>query len=385
MAYIYKRGKTWYYRISNIETGDKRRPVNKGGFRTKTDAQKAATLIESQMIKHDGAENQTITFANYFREWIKLNKLGRYSSNTDIKYNVTLKLIESYFDDIKLKDVTKYDYQKMLDEYSVKSVLANGDTILRSRETVGIRHTHIQSAVHDAIDEGILYKDFTRKITLNGSKPKSSELKYLEVDEVEKLKKIALERSNIFAVTYETIVFGIQTGARYGEIIGMTWDCINFKNKTVTINKTYDYINRTGFHPTKTVSSIRTISIDSELVKFLKRIKVEQNKVFMKQGFRNPDNLVFINNRHLVPSNNAAVKVLRKVLEFIGAKNKDIGMHGLRHTHASMLFGDGASIYYVSERLGHKDISVTQQTYTHLLKDKRQEDDKRAMYFLENL
>ncbi|BBE26542.1 hypothetical protein NFHkm12_13680 [Latilactobacillus curvatus] len=69
----------------------------------------------------------------------------------------------------------------------------------------------------------------------------------------------------------------------------------------------------------------------------------------------------------------------------MGAKNKDIGMHGLRHTHASILINQGVLIDYVSERLGHSNVAVTIEVYRHLLESKRVQESERTIEIISNL
>lgn len=130
------------------------------------------------------------------------------------------------------------------------------------------------------------------------------------------------------------ILFGLLTGCRYGEVAGITWGCVDFINQTVTFNKGYDYKKRTGFTDTKTITSNRTISIPSILTKAHKYLQIQQRSQFLKQGYTNKLQLVFITNRHEVPNDNAVNKVLKKILTELKAGNI-ITFHGLRHTHAS--------------------------------------------------
>ena len=80
---------------------------------------------------------------------------------------------------------------------------------------------------------------------------------------------------------------------------------------------------------------------------------------------------------------NAAVnKAFKKILKQLGIKQ--ITMHGLRHTHGSMLLADGASVAYVSERLGHADIQTTNNIYSHVLKKLRAKEDRRAIHLFDD-
>lgn len=78
--------------------------------------------------------------------------------------------------------------------------------------------------------------------------------------------------------------------------------------------------------------------------------------------------------KYKVITNTNANKLLKNTLKDLGIET--ISVHGLRHTHASILLYKHKSIYYVSERLGHKDIETTLRDYTHVIKELRKEDEK---------
>ena len=113
-----------------------------------------------------------------------------------------------------------------------------------------------------------------------------------------------------------------------------------YKNKTVTINKTWDFKDKNDFSDTKTFDSKRTITIDDETFHMLKELRKHQNELAMKTGLRNTKNLVFINTKMEVVTNNAVNKTLVALCKKVGVKT--ITCHGLRHTHASMLLYKGA-------------------------------------------
>ena len=107
-----------------------------------------------------------------------------------------------------------------------------------------------------------------------------------------------------------------------------------------------------------------------------------------KNLFENtPDNihrLVFYNpaSKYLVYSNKGANKALKKLQESIGIENH-VTIHGLRHTHASVLLYKGVSIQYISERLGHADIDTTLKKYAHMIKELRKQDEEKAVNIFE--
>lgn len=391
---IYKKQKSWAYRVYYIGDDRKTHTINKQGFKSKNDAQEAAREVENRraVTRLDVAEN--ITFAQYFESWINTYKIGRYSASTDSKYEVALRFIQDYFFDDLLKDITKMEYQGFIDDYSKEHVK---DSIYRL-------NGYIRLCLQEAVDERIINRNFTKNVVITSNKKsRPSEVKYLELDVTTELKKLAKKDATLSNVSACEILFALGTGCRYSEIVGVTWNNIDFENHTVNIQKTYDYKKRTGFLPTKTKSSIRQITISNELTRELKLLRIQQREIFFQQGFTNKDNFVFINKEHNVPSDTSANNVLRKYLKKIYfKKNKDkgmndaenekaldethlIGFHGLRHTHASYLISRGLSLEYISQRLGHSNVGITSKVYIHLLNDYREREDNKAMKALSEL
>lgn len=107
------------------------------------------------------------------------------------------------------------------------------------------------------------------------------------------------------------------------------------------------------------------ITIDSDTLSFLKQLKKKQNEFFLRNGLKNENDLVFLNENLELVSNNAVNKTLKKFCAKIGAT--EITCHGLRHTHASILLYQGINVKYVSRRLGHIDIATTLHVYQHII------------------
>ena len=151
----------------------------------------------------------------------------------------------------------------------------------------------------------------------------------------------------------------------------MTPKDFDFAHQSLSISKTWDYKGKGGFLPTKNRSSIRKIQIDwqtvvqfSELVKGLpeeKPIFVTKEKVY----------------------NSTVNDILRRHCE--KAKIPVISMHGLRHTHASLLLFAGVSIGSVARRLGHASMTTTQKTYLHIIHELENKDVDLVMRSLSSL
>lgn len=160
--------------------------------------------------------------------------------------------------------------------------------------------------------------------------------------------------------------FMFYTGCRLGECLALTWNDIN--NNEININKTITKENINGkrnIGTPKTKSSIRKINIDIFLqfdLYLLKKYYFKKNNTF------DYNNFVFGYNKPLAPTT-----IERKKNYYCKKANvRQIRLHDFRHSHTTILLSKGIPIKVVSERLGHSDISMTLNTYTHILnKDKK--------------
>ncbi|MED4495618.1 site-specific integrase [Heyndrickxia coagulans] len=364
MASIQKLGNGWRYRVSYKDAG-KYKTKTKGGFRTKKECELAAAEVEKKLHVGMDISAGDQLFSEYMRTWFEVYKKGKYDIEHERNIERSVRLVEKYFAGVKLKEITRVMYQKFLNE------IAKGHT----RETVKKRHTYIKACLQEAIQDGIIFKDPTYKVIIKGEKDaKSEELKYLNFNDVQKLVVETKKNLQPRYISRYIILFAIATGARFSEIMGLTWDCVDFKNRTITINKTWDFKDLHGFSNTKNYASKRTITIDKGTADMLQNLKTEQNKKALLTGLRNEKNLVFVNTKMHPVTNNAVNKTLRTLCKKIGIK--EITCHGLRHTHASMLLYKGVNIKYISRRLGHKDIVTTLQTYSHILDEMEQAESR---------
>lgn len=353
MASYQKRGKTWQYTISN-----KGNPIRKGGFRTKGEAIAAATEIEADINKGLTPHLNPEPFDDYFKKWIQIYKVD-VSRNTRARYLNTHKTIEEYFGSKPIQDIKKKEYQIFLNEY--------GET--RSKASVKKVNTQIRACVKDAIDEGVLRLDFTRNVKLTGLEGKSSAEKHLDYKESQLLLNEIYEKLEV-SMTYYLLLLALTSGMRFGEIVGLSRKDFNFFNNTITIDKTWGYTKNMhqGFGNTKNKQSERVIKMDQKTM--------DAFRTLFDNIPPNIHNLVFYSplSKYKVISNASANKLLKNILTRL--KIDPISVHGLRHTHASVLLYKKVSIYYVSERLGHNDIDTTLKEYSHVISELRAEDEE---------
>lgn len=356
MASFIQRGKTWQYTVSRMVNGISD-PIRKGGFRTKPEAVAAAILVEADLLKGETPILTKTPFEQYFKDWVRIYKIS-IKGVTRERYDDTHDAIEEYFEDRAIQDIKKRDYQKFLNEY--------GNT--RSRETVRKLNGHIKQCVEEAVDEGIIRVDFTRKINIVGKiTAKRPEEKHIDYHESQLLMNEVYSKLE-FTMSYYMIYLALTTGMRYAELVGLTRKDFLFKTNMITINKTWDYKKGKGFDSTKNDPSHRTIEVDEVTMSIFKDIFDTTPTNIYDLVFFSPQS------KYKVITNSTVNKLLRNTLERL--EIDPITMHGLRHTHASILLYRKATIYYVSERLGHANIDTTHRYYSHVIKELRKDDTK---------
>lgn len=367
MASIQKRGKTYQFTISR-NVNRKAKPIRKGGFRTKKEAQIAAAEIEAQLSKGLLPHLTPVPIDEYFDKWVKLYKTN-ISVTTRKHYEYTSKAINEYIGSKSMQEITRHDYQMFINEFGSN----------KAKETVEKVNTHIRACVKDAVDEQIINRDFTRNAKITFTTPsKKSDEKHLHYKESELLLKEIWNRLDK-GLGYSLLLLGLTSGMRFGELVGLTRSDFDFVKNTIRINKTWGYAKRhlEGFGPTKNEQSNRTIIMDSKTMGHFKKL--------FKNMPTNIHQLVFYSpsSKYKVISNTNANKLLKKLLDEL--KIHSITFHGLRHTHGSILLYKKASIQYVSERLGHGEIETTLKVYTHVLKELRIEDEQLSMKTFEKM
>jgi integrase len=368
MASIIKRGKTYQYTVSRMINGESH-PLRKGGFRTKKEAQIAAAEVEASLIKGLTPVLKKVPFIEYFDTWIKLYKEPKVSRVTLEHYFYSLKEIKEYFQDKPIQDISRQNYQMFLNSLGKD----------KAKETVAKINGHIKACVKDAIEEQIIQVDFTRKTELTWTvQSKKSTEKHLSYSESVRLLK-SIWRKLGEGLGYSLLLLAITSGLRFEELIGLTRKDFDFINNTISVNKTWGYKKNSpkGFGPTKNEQSRRIIKIDPKTMTQFKKLFLSMTG--------NPFELVFYSpsSKYKVISNTNANKLLKKLLEEL--KLPLITIHGLRHTHGSILLYKKASIHYVSERLGHGDIETTLKVYTHVLNELRLEDEQLSMKTFEQM
>lgn len=306
------------------------------------------------------ADKNKELFCEYYERWIDVYKNGAVREVTMNKYRMTHKWITRLVPKLKLEELDRIEYQKLLNEYS----------ITHERQTTMDFHHQMKGAILDAVDEGLINRDPTRKAIIKGKIPSAKKNKYLNRFQLQTLLS-NLELKDEINWDY-FILLTAKTGMRFSETLALTPEDFNFRQQSVSISKTWDYKGEGGFLPTKNRSSERKVQIDwytvmqfAELTKDLPK----DRPIFIKDNKKIYNSTINDKLERLCKISNVPI----------------ISIHGLRHTHASLLLFAGVSTASVARRLGHSSINTTQKTYLHIIQELENKDVDLVMRTLAGL
>lgn len=305
------------------------------------------TIIKSDML-----------FCDYYKQWISVYKEGAIRPVTMNKYNMAHQWLVKLIPELAISNLDRITYQKLLNDYATE----------HERQTTMDFHHHLKCAILDAVDEGLILHDPTRKAIIKGKTPREKKPKFLNQYELHKL----LDDLNLTEqINMDWFILLIaKTGMRFSEALALTPKDFDLSRQLLSVSKTWDYKGNGGFLPTKNESSVRKIPLDWQtVIQFAELIKhlPEDKPIFVsKKVYNSTANSIL--SKHC---RNAEVPI--------------ISIHGLRHTHASLLLFAGVSIASVARRLGHSNITTTQKTYLHIIQELESKDIDIIMRSLSNL
>ena len=301
---------------------------------------------------------RTDAFCDYYRQWIAVYKEGAVRRVTLKKYLLTYTWLEKLIPELAIEDLDRMAYQRLLNAYAEQ----------HERQTVMDFHHQLKGAILDAVDEGLIDRDPTRKAIVKGKSPREKKQRYLNQFELHKL----LSNLDLASrLNWDWMILLIaKTGLRFSEALAVTPKDFDFTHQVLSVDKTWDYKEGTGFLPTKNRSSVRKVAIDWQLiVQFSELVK----------GLPE-DRPIFVCGRVY---NSTVNSVLARRCSQAGVPT--ISVHGLRHTHASLLLFAGVSIASVARRLGHSSMNTTQKTYLHIIQELENKDVDLVMRSLSGL
>lgn len=399
---VRKRGSTWSYYFDLGQIDGKRKRKEKGGFRTKKEAEAALAKALNE-YNNAGAvfEPTEITVADYLNQWFDLYCKTNLKYNTQVGY---LRIIQGHlipkFGMYRLKAINP----AILQGYAVELKM-NGNSKSHLVGILSVFSAALNYAVepmHYIASNPMQYVKFPKV-----EKPPRERI-ILTLDEWNKI----IDRFPPDSRYHIPLMIGFYTGLRISETFALTWDDIDFENCTISVNKQIvkrnfgsdvrKVVEKKGkkeqrsswyFTTPKTAASNRTVKFGKTLYNALKAEKIRQAENELKYGEYYTIHVIKseldekgAEMKRIVPLQKCINSPLQRVRMVCITDNgqytstdsfkfcsrvihKELLLafdyHSLRHTHATLLIESGADVKDVQVRLGHTNIETTLQTYVH--------------------
>lgn len=369
--YLTKDGETRYmlqaYLGVDPFTGKQKRTTRRG-FKTQKEAKKAERDLLLSVEENGFTDHSSKpTFKEVADLWLESYETTVKPTTYQNTKNYLNAIIKHHFKEIRIESVSVAKMQKIVIELSKKYV-----TYLNY---LSIINRVFKYAVHLDI---IQTNPVDRIIRPKQQKPRKEKIA-LTKKELNKFLTLAKKDARpVLYAAWHTLAY---TGLRRGELLGLEWSDVDFKNKTISVSKTLVTINgKLSTQSPKTKRRARTISLDDSTVQILKNWKLKQKKLFFKFGVKSK-NIVITNTK----GGYFDFAHFRDELRYFLGKHKlkQFSVHSLRHTHASLLFEADIEPKTISDRLGHSNIQTTLDMYTHLNDKQRSDVADRLLKFLE--
>jgi len=342
-VYQNKETKKWKFRVYTDDVYGNRKQFERKWFNTK----KEAIQAERDFLLQDKNEIANMTFNDL---WIKYKDYKELQLKSQSLRSVVSRFdnhILPYFKDYRLNKINNSVYIKWQREIEKK----------------GFKHKY-NSSLHGAmvniLNYAIKFYGLKQNIaSLTGNFKKKTEISknvdFWTYEEYEQF--ISVVDDNIYKTFFETLYY---TGLRQGEALALNW--YDFKDGYLDITKTISKEKIDDKHiinTPKTKNSIRKVKLDEKLILQLNELKEFYQKCI---GFEE-NWFIFGGVNPLAPTTIGRIKDKYCLL----AKVKKIRIHDFRHSHASLLLSYGVPITVISQRLGHSDIDMTLNTYSHMI------------------
>ena len=270
--------------------------------------------------------------------------------------------------DVKKSDIKRF-YAYLYEERNFAS------------STLQLYQNIIFPAFQMAVDDDLIRKNPCKDCMKDYVRGGLSSTKYPLTRQEQRALLEYVKNSNIYSKYYAIIAFMLATGCRIGEVIGLTWDDIDFEKKIVHINKTIqsnilnfnkENGNNTTYNKikksTKTKSGIRILQLNDDVIFYLSELKEYDKRHNITSQFVSCTNVGILN----------TARNLQRSLDRLIKKTditKRVTLHTLRHTFGSTLLRHGVGIEVISKLMGHSNITITYNKYIHSI----QEEEAKAM------
>ena len=352
-----KGEKLWMYRHKYNDDTGKRREKKKSGFTSEKTALQALLEVKAATLRGETkqVEYDQITVGEWLDIWYDMNK-KKWKKSTCVQRETVIRLhLKPMIGKYKLQSFDKLTYERQfINKLEGKF----------KESTIRIWHNIFKIAINAAVESEILLRNRFRKVAIVSNEVEIA-INYFTPIELVIFLNDAKKHEPI--TNYCFLMTIAYTGIRKGEAMGLQWKNIDFENNTIKIERTRDHH---GVRSPKTKNSYRTISIDEVVLNKLATYKMWCKKTLFSYGEKiTEETFVFITDHGGYPLSSIR-RSLGRILDRTALPK--ITLHGLRHTHCTILLNRGRNVKVIAERLGNTPAMVY-NVYGHVLKESEQE------------
>lgn len=353
-----KKGIVWQVILDKGEDSEGKRLRDHHTLLSKKEAQVFLSEKLAEYNRGTYIEPSRMTVQECSEEWMTVYVRPQLAANTIHGYEVNLnRHIFPYIGNVKIQQLAPAAIQEMYGKLTAKGL---------SPRSVRYVHTTLHEVLGYAYKRQIIPKNPAEFVAV--PKQKKYEAQVYDKQEVGAL----LEAAKGTALDIP-IRLAVGLGLRRGELLALQWDDVDFKENTIYVHRNLTCIDHQYlFGEPKTKSGIRLLSVPPSLMKALKHHKVRQMASKLAFGSCYQDNQLVCCRPDGSPIHTASFsQQFNQFLKKHGLKH--IRLHDLRHTNATLMLQMGVPAKVASERLGHANISITLDTYTHAVRELNQE------------
>lgn len=352
---VKKDGATWYFVCDvGIDTNTgKRKQFKRRGFATKKEAEAALAQTITDYERGTFLLPSKTTVEEFIGEWLQ-NKQSSVRKSTYRSYEwLARKHIYPHIGHIRLAKLTPLHLQRMYSD------LQKGDKPLSKRSVL-----HVHLVLQEALDRAVKWNMVIRNVAKAVEPPRPPKKQFSTWSKEEIIRFLEASKDDRYYIAF---LLAIMTGMRKGEILGLRWRDIDFQTNVLSVRQTLSYTGKgSEFQAPKTDHGRRAIVLPSQVIEELRKHKVAQAKEKLQLGAEYNDTDLVVATSHGTPVTARALdKSWYELRE--RANVPCIRFHDLRHTHASLMLLLGTHPKVVSERLGHANIGITLDTYSHVM------------------
>ncbi len=354
---VIQRGeRTWLVRVylGRDSTTRKRRFLNKTIHGTKKDAQRYLNGVLRDRDTGALVTPSKITISEFLTRWLCDYAAGAVGPVTFASYRDIIRLhLAPALGDFPLQRITP---QAIQGYFSRKLEQGLSSTTVRYHAMI------LHEALKHAVKWGLLVRNPADMV--DPPRRNRREMRVLDEEQV----RLFLAEAKRSSRYYSLYLAAITTGMRQGELLGLRWKDVNLGLGVASIQQTFYRLGgKPLFKEPKTAKARRTIALLPVLIDILQRIREEHEEHRRRLGDGYEDNGLVFCQRNGTPlhANDIVKRDFRRVLARAGLPR--IRFHDLRHCHATLLLQQGVHPKVVQERLGHANISMTLDIYSHVV------------------